>query len=297
MGYDVHITKKAYWFDEGPDISPSDWSDYVATDSELRITGGIEADPLHGSAFRYVSPLLAEWNGHPSGNIVWFDFREGSVSTVNPDEETMEKLQQIAAKLGARVQGEEGEFYDPIVEAPTLSPSDVFQTIIQTAAAAQTDVDFMSALVIRGMSATEAFRTVRLIQVSWARTLLHKVPITFSGDFIFFDAAGAIQERGQLETEEWFRAASLAAAEYQSHPDFRRVAEGSTEFQSVQAELKAARESQPLIGLPVFLFALRMSEDGMKRALATIEVETQALEQRLSPPPNKKKSGPWWRFW
>jgi hypothetical protein len=110
MGYDIHITRKANWFDDGPDIPDSEWQTYVAGDPEMTMTGAAEA-ALPGSAvLRYENSLLAEWR-RPMGGTVWFDFRRGRVVVKNPDDETVEKMKQVARALRARVQGDEGEFY------------------------------------------------------------------------------------------------------------------------------------------------------------------------------------------
>lgn len=41
MGYDLHITRKAQWRDEGEDIPASEWQAVVAMDSSLKITGEV----------------------------------------------------------------------------------------------------------------------------------------------------------------------------------------------------------------------------------------------------------------
>lgn len=111
MGYDLHITRKELWFEDGPDIDDSEWRAYVASDPELRITGVAEAPLPDGGALRYESPLMAEWRRRSGGETVWFDFRDGRVVVKNPDDEIIAKMRQIAAALRARVQGDEGEFY------------------------------------------------------------------------------------------------------------------------------------------------------------------------------------------
>lgn len=57
------------------------------------------------------APGLAVWSDCPGGPC-WFDYRGGRIVVKNPDDVVMTKMQQIAAHLGARVQGEEGEYYD-----------------------------------------------------------------------------------------------------------------------------------------------------------------------------------------
>jgi len=110
MGYDVHITRKANWFEDGPDISASEWQAYIADDPEMTITGAAEAALPGGDVLRYQNSLLAEWR-KPTGQTAWFDFRKGRVVVKNPDEETVEKMKRVARALRARVQGDDGEFY------------------------------------------------------------------------------------------------------------------------------------------------------------------------------------------
>jgi hypothetical protein len=114
MGYDVHITRRARWFDsEGPDITESEWRALVEDDAEMQLTGFAE-DVLPGDeVLRYENPSLAEWLGHPDMEPVWFDFRRNQIIVKDPDEPTLAKMQQLARKLHARVQGDDGEFYDP----------------------------------------------------------------------------------------------------------------------------------------------------------------------------------------
>lgn len=113
MGYEVHITRKVEWSDEnGPRISENEWKAYVASDSELVITGAAEQANPNGETIRIAQPLLTEWRRHSSRSPVWFSYFEGNLSVKNPDEECLAKMRQIAAKLLARVQGDDGEFYD-----------------------------------------------------------------------------------------------------------------------------------------------------------------------------------------
>lgn len=113
MGYDIHITKKAQWFNEGPDISGADWMNYISSDPELSLSSGVEVTLSDGRTYRHANPFLVKWSGHSSGSTVWFDYRDQRVTVKNPDAETISKMQRIAAKLRARVQGDKGEFYDP----------------------------------------------------------------------------------------------------------------------------------------------------------------------------------------
>jgi hypothetical protein len=75
------------------------------------ITGVAECGTPDGT-LRITDPLLTEWRAHPSGGPVWISHFRGNFSIKNPDEECLAKMRQIAKALGARVQGDDGEFYD-----------------------------------------------------------------------------------------------------------------------------------------------------------------------------------------
>ncbi|HEX8235818.1 MAG TPA: hypothetical protein VF600_07660 [Abditibacteriaceae bacterium] len=112
MGYDLHITRAENWWEnEGKEIGENEWLDLVDSDAEHRLTGFAEATSPQGETIRYENPLLAEWLGHPKLHVVWFDFGRGNVIIKNPDEATLGKMQQLAQKLNAKVQGDEGETY------------------------------------------------------------------------------------------------------------------------------------------------------------------------------------------
>ncbi len=113
MGYELYITRADNWYNnEGRELTEATWEAVVESDPEMRISGFGEATTPSGETIRYVNPLLAEWLGHPEHDVVWFDFRQGNVVVKNPDELTIAKMHEVAQKLKARVQGDEGEFYD-----------------------------------------------------------------------------------------------------------------------------------------------------------------------------------------
>lgn len=123
MGYDVHITRRQEWSDESePRILESEWEAYVSTEEQMVITGFAECTSPQGETIRITQPLLTEWRGHSSGHTVWFSYFEGNVSVKNPDEETLEKMRQVASSLKAFVQGDEGERYDVSVAKNESKP-------------------------------------------------------------------------------------------------------------------------------------------------------------------------------
>jgi hypothetical protein len=107
MGWEVHMTRAEHWSesDQRP-ITADEWLATVAADPELRI------DEANG-------PYFAVWSGpcsHPDGG--WFDWTDGCVTTKNPDRAILGKLLLLAAKLGAVVQGDDGEQYSRPEDLP-----------------------------------------------------------------------------------------------------------------------------------------------------------------------------------
>jgi hypothetical protein len=52
------------------------------------------------------------WDRHPNDDEAWLDWFDGNISTKNPDEPLLHKMVDIAARLDAKVQGDDGELYD-----------------------------------------------------------------------------------------------------------------------------------------------------------------------------------------
>src|SRR5690349_18916114 len=75
------------------------------------MTGVAEAQSSGGS-LRYENPGLAVWRAHPEGTETWFDCRDGEVVVKSPDDAIIAKMIALAARLGGRVQGDDGELYE-----------------------------------------------------------------------------------------------------------------------------------------------------------------------------------------
>jgi len=105
MGYDFHITRRDNWYDEGAEISADEWLKYVESDPELTI------DESNGKYF-------AIWKED------WLDWRRGEIYTKNPRKNLVEKMIQIANRLNAKVQGDEGEVYIDSSQVPDDEETD-----------------------------------------------------------------------------------------------------------------------------------------------------------------------------
>lgn len=102
MGYYLYITRRKNHFDEeGPSITDGEWQSLVEADPELSFSNDSNG------------PLFATWNGDCKYPDPWFDYSEryGCIDTKNPDEKIIAKMLEIAARLNAKVQGDDGEIY------------------------------------------------------------------------------------------------------------------------------------------------------------------------------------------
>ena len=111
MGYDLHITRADFWAEnEDAYIDAAEWSRLVESDDELSF------DPRNG-------PHFAVWSGPAEIEEPWFDWFEGNIHTRYPDPPTLGKMLRIAERLGARVQGDDGEIYARIEDHPGPRPA------------------------------------------------------------------------------------------------------------------------------------------------------------------------------
>lgn len=117
MGYDLHITRRENWFDEdGAEITSHEWLTYVASDKSMVLAEKAEAMTDGGDSLAVSDPTLAVWTGwagrEPDQNEAWMWHFEGCVVAKNPDQAIRQKMFLIADELGARLQGDDGEFYE-----------------------------------------------------------------------------------------------------------------------------------------------------------------------------------------
>ncbi|MEK6288760.1 MAG: hypothetical protein AABO57_23835 [Acidobacteriota bacterium] len=99
MGYDLFITRAEFWPEnEGREITAEEWVKLVEADQELKLAG-------------YNGPYFALWDGPSKYPEAWLDWDNGNIYSKNPDKAIVAKMIQIAGRLGARVQGQDGEIY------------------------------------------------------------------------------------------------------------------------------------------------------------------------------------------
>lgn len=115
MGYDLHITRAEHLSENKEHlITAEEWLAIIASDDELTL------DINNG-------PYFANWSGSSIYESPWFDWYEGDIYTKHPDQAMLEKMLQIANKLGATVQGDDGEHYKQIEDLPEFSPTNLLE--------------------------------------------------------------------------------------------------------------------------------------------------------------------------
>jgi hypothetical protein len=60
------------------------------------------------------------WRGTSYYPETWFDWQDGNIYTKNPDKATLWKLYQMAQKLNAQLEGDEGKPGEPLKLRPLL---------------------------------------------------------------------------------------------------------------------------------------------------------------------------------
>ena len=106
-GYNVYITKKEFYLNDGECIPKQEWNTYLETDPT------ITADLQNSEKDFLVSIDEQEFS-------LWYDDRNScDLLTKNPTPEAIGKMIDISKKLKATVQGEESEIY--------LTPNDVIK--------------------------------------------------------------------------------------------------------------------------------------------------------------------------
>ena len=105
-GYNVYITKKEFYLNDGECITKQEWSTYLETDPTITV------DIQNSEEDFLVSIDEQEFS-------LWYDRNSCDLLTKNPTPEAIGKMIDISKKLKATVQGEESEIY--------LTPNDVIK--------------------------------------------------------------------------------------------------------------------------------------------------------------------------
>ena len=109
MSYQVYLTRGTSWAEnEGYEIAAAEWMQIVESDDELH------RDEANG-------PCFAAMEIDDDFGCNWIDWSDGNLFTGYPNRALQRKLLELAADLGAVVQGEDGEIYAAAEDFPEPS--------------------------------------------------------------------------------------------------------------------------------------------------------------------------------
>ena len=175
----------------------------------------------------------------------------------------------------------------------------VFKAILASAESSTDEDAIVAALMSLGLDSAEALRAFRFTQVAWSRSILSRLPLSLSEDYILFASTGRVQDHGRLADQPWFVAACHDASMYQSSPQFQSMAVGCSEFQAVNNALNAGSQPQNLALTPVFMFPLNMTNEALAIAQQIIAGEVRQLQMRAMRDQQESQNStkPWWKIW
>ncbi|MEW7277507.1 hypothetical protein ABW636_02800 [Aquimarina sp. 2201CG1-2-11] len=108
MGYELNIIRET----DSP-IQLQEWIKYINNDSELEaIDISEEKKSIEGTNMQLPLGNAALFKNQ--NTVFTFSIDYNMISVTNPNQETIDKMIQIANTLGAIVQGEEGELYNSL---------------------------------------------------------------------------------------------------------------------------------------------------------------------------------------
>jgi len=170
MGYDVHITRKAVSWDDASDdaaISLAEWQEYVANDPEMQpdeVTNPVSRTSQATDWDLMGASIWVPYSKNGRGDYYARFVHQGDRITVaQPDEEMLGKMLLVAYALQARVQGDDGEYFDEYNAQP-VGPAQAGSTWaerefrdFQTFASTEAAQPLLAALERQGIAALTAF--------------------------------------------------------------------------------------------------------------------------------------------
>ncbi|MBY0010977.1 hypothetical protein [Paenibacillus typhae] len=109
MSYDVHITRAERWTESGSNpISLEEAKAYFADQEDFEYSSGLSVQGPFGTLA--IDGDFFNWLAGEDEQIP-FKHKDGRITVAGADDFVIEKMIEIAAGLGAKVQGDEGEVY------------------------------------------------------------------------------------------------------------------------------------------------------------------------------------------
>jgi len=106
MSYNAYITRGKFWAeDQGQEVAAEEWLGIIRTDAEL----------VHNERN---GPYFAVLKEADRCDDSWLDWSDGNIYTSYPKPALQRKMLQIADRLEAHIQGDDGEIYDSVDDFP-----------------------------------------------------------------------------------------------------------------------------------------------------------------------------------
>ncbi|HEU5332305.1 MAG TPA: hypothetical protein VFU73_06070 [Actinocrinis sp.] len=106
-GREVHISRRVNWWEvDGGQISAAEFKAAVAADADLAM---VTVPDIWRWEPRCIAEMATAAGPEPRENLVW---RAGRIVARRPSPALIAKMCELARTLGARVQGDDGEYYD-----------------------------------------------------------------------------------------------------------------------------------------------------------------------------------------
>ncbi len=88
----------------GAPITRAEWEAWLASEAGFSVTDKLRgSNPRTGRPINVPSSSAGLWSRDRGKTDVYFQFHEGKIYPIDPDEETIAKLSKIATALGAEV--------------------------------------------------------------------------------------------------------------------------------------------------------------------------------------------------
>lgn len=97
-------------------VSLKEWNELLSNDPDMRLDNFAEATTTNGETIIIESDGLSVWTKYSGNglheNYAWFSYSQGNIIVKNPDNEILNKMIDLAVKLNAKVQGDDGAIYE-----------------------------------------------------------------------------------------------------------------------------------------------------------------------------------------
>ncbi|GAA6132104.1 hypothetical protein [Halopseudomonas sabulinigri] len=111
MAYNLHIRKENYWEIDNPKIDKEKWLSLCKADPTMSIQYSVAGiNPNKNEEIVVQADNSCTWRSPKSGEEFIFYFSEDGI-TLGTEDIQIRKAKEIAASLGLKVYGDEGEEY------------------------------------------------------------------------------------------------------------------------------------------------------------------------------------------